>query len=366
MIRIRYKKIRNLFGLRRALQSAIELEHSTIPPYLTAFYTLKGETNQPIANILREVAIEEMIHMSLAANILNAIGGRPAINKERFIPEYPGPLPMGIGTEEDGDKLIVPLEKFSIELVRDVFLRIEEPENPIEFPDPDNDDDLPVDMEDSKTIGEFYMDILRKLKRFEKFANRRGKTIFTGDPSEQVTRIFGPGEISKVTDLASAEKAINTIIEQGEGTTSSPLDGGDGLAHYYSFAAIVEGRRLIEDTGVAEGFSYSGEVVAFDPAGVINMDPNPSLAKYQNDPEAFNRLKLFNYAYSSLLNALHITFNGKPEFIDEAIALMYSLRLRAQDLLNTPLQGQEGVVAGPSYEYVTDKDLVFMKANEPA
>jgi len=361
MIRIRYKKIRNIFGLRRALQSAIELEHSTIPPYLTAFYTLTGEANKPIAKIVREVAIEEMIHMSLAANILNAIGGRPAINKERFIPEYPGPLPMGIGTEDDGNKLIVPLKKFSIDLVRDIFLRIEEPEDPIDFPDEDGDAELPVDDTDSKTIGEFYMDILRKLTWFEKLANRRGKTIFIGHPDEQVTRVLGPGEIFKVTDLESARHAINTIVEQGEGNTTSPLDGMGGLAHYYSFAEIVEGRRLVKDDTVPDGFSYTGDPVTFDPTGVINMDPNPSLAKYQNDRDAFNRLKLFNYAYSSMLNALHITFNGKPEFIDEALILMYSLRLRIQDLLNTPLQGTDGLMAGPSYEYVTDKDLIFEK-----
>jgi len=34
-----------------------------------------------------------MLHMSIAANILIASGGRPMINTRAFIPNYPGPLP---------------------------------------------------------------------------------------------------------------------------------------------------------------------------------------------------------------------------------------------------------------------------------
>ena len=37
--------------LHRFLQSAIELEHATIPPYLTAYFTLHLGSNEEIAAI---------------------------------------------------------------------------------------------------------------------------------------------------------------------------------------------------------------------------------------------------------------------------------------------------------------------------
>ena len=67
-----------------------------------------------------------MLHMTIAANLLVAIGGSPEINNSRFIPHYPGPLPMGIGRG-----LIVPIEKLSRRLVNTVFMSIEKPEHPI-------------------------------------------------------------------------------------------------------------------------------------------------------------------------------------------------------------------------------------------
>ena len=62
--------IRDIESLRSHLQWAIELEHSTIPPYLTAYYSLHESHNRESAGVLLSVAIEEMLHMTLAANVL--------------------------------------------------------------------------------------------------------------------------------------------------------------------------------------------------------------------------------------------------------------------------------------------------------
>jgi hypothetical protein len=118
-------------GLTAALQQAIELEHSTIPTYLYAAYSLEGGyegVNKAIYTLIMSVVIEEMLHMGLACNILNALGGSPQINKPGFIPTYPGPLPGGVETG-----LIVPLEPLSSDLVKNTFMGIEEPENPWDF-----------------------------------------------------------------------------------------------------------------------------------------------------------------------------------------------------------------------------------------
>jgi hypothetical protein len=39
------------------------------------------------------VVIEEMLHMTIAANVLNAVGGHPAIDRPDFVPNYPEDLP---------------------------------------------------------------------------------------------------------------------------------------------------------------------------------------------------------------------------------------------------------------------------------
>src|SRR5215471_15487574 len=110
------------------VQATVELEHSTIPPYLTAAFSLKPGVNEAARNILLAVANEEMLHMTIACNLLNAIGGRPDIDKPGFIPLYPGKLPLAI---DDG--LIVGLRKASRSLIYDTFMRIEEPEHPLEL-----------------------------------------------------------------------------------------------------------------------------------------------------------------------------------------------------------------------------------------
>ena len=71
------------------LQGAIELEHATIPLYLTAAFSIKPGFNREARAIIISVANQEMLHMSIAANVLNAIGGRPVMDQPGFIPLFP-------------------------------------------------------------------------------------------------------------------------------------------------------------------------------------------------------------------------------------------------------------------------------------
>ena len=69
----------SLAAVQAALQQAVELEHATIPLYLYALYSLVPGKNDAIAAIIQSVVVEEMLHMTLACNVLNAIGGAPDI-----------------------------------------------------------------------------------------------------------------------------------------------------------------------------------------------------------------------------------------------------------------------------------------------
>jgi hypothetical protein len=322
--------------LHRFLQKAVELEHATIPPYLTAMYSLRPGTNESVASLIRSVVLQEMLHMTVSANILTAIGGSPQINTADFVPSYPGPLPMGIG-----EGLIVPIKAFSKELVKDVFMTIEEPEDPI----PIHHDALAALDETFGTIGEFYAAIQQKIGEL-------GDEIFIVGADKQVLKWFNSKTLFPIVDAASAIKAIDIVVVQGEGTHADPFESPDDPAHYYRFGEIYYGKRLIK---TEDGFAYEGAPIPFDENGVYPMIDNPSQSMYLPGSHVDMLSRSFTDGYSCLLNALHESFNGNPARIDAAIGLMYELRLRAQTLMSTPIQPSSKKTAGPVFQYVTSE-----------
>ena len=60
------RTITSLESLREHLQWAIELEHSTIPPYLCALYSIAPGRNSEATELVSSVLLEEMLHMTLA------------------------------------------------------------------------------------------------------------------------------------------------------------------------------------------------------------------------------------------------------------------------------------------------------------
>jgi hypothetical protein len=327
----------DVHGVRGALQAAVELEHAVIPPYLYALYSLVPGGNEAVARIIRSVVAEEMLHLTLAANLLNAVGGRPALDNPRFLPRYPGPLP---GTVDDG--LIVGLAPFSVGLVRDTFMPIEQPEHTLDFGGADPAADEPL------TIGQFYRRIRTTLVAL-------GEGTFTGKRHHQVSTDLLPGTIT-VTGVASACQAIDTIIDQGEGTLTSPLEVvGTDVAHYYRFAEIVHGRRLTRnpatgpDTPPDQRYIYAGSPVPVLPDAVRDAPINPTMAGYPADSAAMRACKAFNYTYTSLLKALHSAFNGTPRELKSAIGLMGSLQQQATDMMAGTANG--GTPVGPSFEW---------------
>ena len=81
--------------LQQLLTSAVRLEYSTIAPYLTAMWSIADQSH-PAAVSVRRVVQQEMLHTSLAANLLVAVGGSPPFASPTFQPAYPGHLPGGV------------------------------------------------------------------------------------------------------------------------------------------------------------------------------------------------------------------------------------------------------------------------------
>lgn len=339
MIHVRRELIAGLEGpapdpaaVRASLQSAIKLEHATIPLYLYALYSLDEAKNGEICAIIESVVVEEMLHMTLAANTLNALGGSPVIDEPGFLPTYPGPLPGGVQAE-----LTVTLAPFSIDKQLPTFLTIEEPEHPVDYPKLEAGADL--------TIGQFYAAIAAAIAKL-------GDGAFVDPPRNQV----GPDlmrESVVVLDVATATQAIQAIVDQGEGTSTSPLEVvGNGYAHYYRYMQIKEG-HVLEPTGHGpapqDEYAYDGPAIPFDSTGVYPAPTNPgpyppgSAQAVANDN--------FNYAYTSLLGVLHALFNGAATSaqMDTAIGLMMSLKGQAKAMMSgVP---NPAVTIGPTFEY---------------
>jgi hypothetical protein len=351
--------------LRTLLQLAIELEHSTIPPYLYALFSIKPGRNQDVAQIIRTVVVEEMLHMTLACNLLNAIDGVPVIDRPGFVPAYPCELPASVAPG-----LVVTTRRCSIDQVRDVFLAIEEPAETIgTVPKVDSSAvtvgsdgaadgpltevaaqirDAYVDVEHHPyTIAWFYGEISKLLDRL---TQPGAPNIFTGQQAKQVTPQVWPkppGRLVAVTNAETAWIAIHEIVEQGEGTSpDNPRGTGGELAHFFRFQEIVEGHRLVDKPGGT--WAYEGDPVVLDPDGVWPAVDDPQLLTSMG---AAPRLQstIFDRSYGDLLKLLHEVVNGQPQQLSAAVGLMFSLEVVAQRLMQTPLQPGAEQTAGPTF-----------------
>lgn len=322
-------------GLRTSLQAAIELEHATIPPYLYALYSILPGKNAAARQIIHSVVVEEMLHMTIACNLLNAIGGTPCIDSPDFLPQYPGHLPHSV---QSG--LTVTLAPLSLDQVHNVFMQIEEPEHPLNFPVQAHAVLPPT------TIGMFYKKISEQLK----------EEYFIPDTSRQVTaEWWNKSELFPVTNLHSAHRAIKVVVEQGEGTSTSPEDLSDAYAHYYRFAEIFHGKRLIKnpnagpDTPPYQRYIYAGDSVPLDPSGIQPLVTDPAVAGYPAGSQAFILNNAFNATYTALLRSMQSVFTGNPRQLNTAIGIMESLKEQAIALTQVAVSTE--TFAGPTFEY---------------
>src|SRR6266446_2821376 len=121
MIRLQLNQLTTVQDAQTMLQTAIGVEFGTLPPYLYALFSIRAGTNAEAEHRIKSVVLQEMIHMCLACNMLNALGGDPALHPQT----YPGPLPGDIGP--DGTPLTLHLYSFSAQAMVQA-MAIEQPE----------------------------------------------------------------------------------------------------------------------------------------------------------------------------------------------------------------------------------------------
>jgi hypothetical protein len=337
MIRLEPQPMDTVADLKQALQKAIELEFSTLPPYLYAVFTIRDGTNEAARRRIGSIVREEMIHMGLACNVLNAIGGTPVLANASVVPTYPGPLPYGIGAE-GCEPFRVSLLPFS-PAAMDQAMHIEEPEDPLVFPEVAALGLEPI----YQTIGQFY-------RALDKALGELPTDVWSTTPRNQLTdHPFFAGELFPVTGYEKASDAIRRIVSEGEGNTKSPLDFEDELAHYYRFEEIRRDQVLQKDSSVAEGFSWGGRL-GVDWSAVVPAIADPGEHDFSGDPPAQAAQKDCDRAFTVMLQELERAVNGEPGRLGNAVRAMFDLRLAARAALAIPLAGSD-ISAGPAFRF---------------
>lgn len=305
---------RDLQWLKQMLQWAIQVEFTTIPPYLCAYWSIK--TSGYVATSIYEVVIEEMGHFGLASNLLTTLGGTPVIDSPEVVPTYPGPLPGGVQPS-----LRIVLRGLKKDKILDSFMQIEYPQH----------GPITRDLKEFPTIGDFYDAILDGIRA-------QPDAAFTG--ARQLRS--GLAGVTPITSKAEAVAAIQKIKVQGEGTRADPWDQGvaGDLAHYYRFGQIYHGKQLIPKDG---GWKYDGEDVLFP--DVYDVPDVPAGGYPASDN--FDRL------YTTMLGMMQGAWEtGNQALLSQAINAMYGLTGSAIELMEMPLPSGSGYYC-PDFRHVT-------------
>lgn len=303
------------------VRSAVAAEFTTIPAYLYAYWSIKpaNDGGSYAAQLAREsvmvVINEEMLHMALASNLLNALGGTVCLTEQPYLPHYPCRL-LRSGNHPDIRSTMVDLLPFDLALP--MMLAIELPEWDVRPGQP--------------TLGEFYDDhILGNLPPEPAWYTGGRQLAPWDDP--------GPGILFQIDSYERATEAIHEIVAQGEGLDARHHDDGDHeLAHYWRFSAIEDAVK-------------SG---AFDPArDVYPMVASPTDHVKYYSVEQRRANDRFNAAYSRMLDALEDTLTSEhPDVYPVAAGRMRSLQLLAEELRRTGPIPRSGRLPGPTFEYV--------------
>lgn len=315
---------RGVRWLRRALQAAIELEFATIPPYLTAYWSLKqtAATKEARRRFLAIVK-QEMGHMGRACNLLVAFGGAPVIASRGSVPRFPGELPFRV---KPGLK--VGLRRFSQETLR-LFMRIEEPYA----------SDVSWHLGKSyPTIGAFYMAIHDGIVRLKPLPlNIQGQLIDTD---------VG---LNIITSRREALKAVQGIRQEGEGTDENPFpDPGTSLpAHFFSFGELFHQGRLIQDTNLGWKYDPQGHPLPLPPVADIHPIAPVPKGGYPGVSDEFDR------AYTRMLCHLQAAWDGpSQDELSESVKVMeLELGPLAEALMEKAIPHKPGQHYAPSFRF---------------
>jgi CDGSH-type Zn-finger protein/truncated hemoglobin YjbI len=349
------------------LCEASELEHGIMCQYLFAAFSMKqsadeGLTQTQLAAVQRwrqqisHIATQEMLHLALVQNLLSAIGGAPHMSRPNF-PQPARHYPAGVH---------LALLPFGEQALRH-FMYLERPEgmalhdadglaafgraSPVMQPA-----DIVPRGQDFATVGHLYRSIEAGIAHLaDKYGER---WLFIGPPRGQATsEHFGWPQLTAVTGVASAQRAIEEILDQGEGPRGDWRD-----AHFGQFVAILDEFEQLREAD--RGFDPARPVLA------LNVRPSERDATdpLATDPVTRGVMDLFNVSYEILLQILQRFFAHTEEtdaelkaLADATVSLMFRVIKPLGDLITQLPAGPEypGRTAAPSFELFYESDYVL-------
>ncbi|MES2639565.1 MAG: ferritin-like protein [Myxococcota bacterium] len=285
------------------LQTAIELEWATLPPYLYACWSLVDPVG-PEARAIRRVIGEEMLHLGMACNLLNALGGEPRFGPD-VAPRYPAPAP---GNLDDGT-LVLRLLPWSIPAL-DLFIRIEARAPTRE--------EVPRRLHSHlrggpASISQFYGAIRDALGNVPEDGIKPRRQLVMGKP-QSGGKLIAVTALTHAERRAQAEAMIDEIVVQGDAT-------------------VLEGGPPPTEPSHLERFSELRRVVASHPpdTACLVTDPSLQLHRYSSDQLRLNHA--FNSAYSELVDGLSAAFRMEaPNLYASAGPAMLAMERRAAEL----------------------------------
>jgi hypothetical protein len=338
---------RDVEWLKNALQNALILELATIPAYCCGLWSIvKSDVEQPIeppppeavvSSMIFQIIIDEMSHMGLVGNMLSAIGGAPKLCDEQGrerVPKYPCKLP---GNVRPG--LVVRLTGLTRGSL-DMYSQIEMPDKPLAVL-------YTADTAETYTsIGAFYQAIESA------FRHNKPKLKFSEDKQifKNISQYGKGNDIVRMTKVDDVVRYISIIKEQGEGTTSSPLnpyplEKGE-LSHYYAFREHYHSRKL-QKVASENKWEFNGENLRMPETYAVAEVPAGGWPRNNYTANVIEKLNSFNKQYSQMLRHLEKAWaTSKNEtnilkkqgtLVNSAISNMKQMGILGREIMKTPL-----------------------------
>ena len=379
------------------LSEASELEHQLLCMYLFTAYSLKTSADEGGMDpaqaqqargwrgAISHVAVQEMLHLSLASNLLAAIGSGAHLTRPN-LPQvasryYPPDFAMTLERfSAERMHWLICFEAFDAEGPHCDQLDLGCPPPGTAPPDPAL---LARRAADAMTVGRMYR---RIGEMFFLLCDELGEAgVFTGPPSAQltdasVTALFGyatrDGQpvplLNPVFDLRSALTAINTIVVQGEGDVAEwqefvhqwgkhlhpPFDPPAiaGPSHEETFCQVR--RQYLAALAADPAFDPVRNVVSNPyPRGFVPADAGSGITIFDN-PGAIATANLYNGIYDLMMKMLGRAFGHTEEssfalasLVQDTIRMMvYVLSDLGDRLTQLPaFVNDDGRRAGPSF-----------------
>jgi hypothetical protein len=340
------------------LCQAAELEHGVMCEYLYAAFSLKStagpglradqlEAVERWRRVIFAIAGEEMLHWAVVQNLLTAVGSAPYVSRPHMPHQAKG-YPPGVQLR------LLPFGEAALQH----FVFLERPEGmegadaegfPPAGPPPSpmSPEEIIPRGQDFATVGHLYRSIERGLGHL---ADKLGvDRLFIAPAFQQADETtFGWPDLLPITDLAGASRAIERIVEQGEGAR-----GDWATSHYGRFLAVLEDYRAMREAD--PGFEPAHPVTAAAVRGVEGIEPDV----YISDPATGGCSELFNAVYELILQMIaryfafgHETPGQRQVLAHAAVGLMFQA-IKPLGLLLAALPvglDHPGVTAGANFQ----------------